>query len=199
MLPVANNYSKTMRILILIIMCLLVNIAAAKVFKHVDKDGNITYTDVPTSTTDKAVQQTPMTTYKPAPVPTTDTGTGTGTDKDNKPETKAVTHYDTLSIASPTENEAIRANSGTITVDVQSQPELNVSEGHQYVILVDGEAQQTSQSNNISISNLDRGTHSLSAQILDKDNNVLVSSAPVQINILRASIQNPNHPAARRP
>ena len=195
MLPVANNYSKTMRILILIIMCLLVNIAAAKVFKHVDKDGNITYTDVPTSTTDKTVQQTPMTTYKPVPAPTTDTGT----DKDNKQEPKAVTNYDALNITSPADKAVIRANSGTITVEIQSLPGLNTDAGHQFVILIDGQAQQTSQANSITVNNLDRGTHSLSAQILDKDNNVLVSSTPVQINILRASIQNPNHPAARRP
>jgi hypothetical protein len=184
------GYSKTMRILILILLCMVAASASAKIFKHVDKDGNITYTDVPASTEDKAVQSQPMTTFKPPPISTS----GTGNQADQK---QTGTSYDSLRITSPENNAVIRANSGMITVDVQSLPGLDVEAGHRYVILVDGQPKQSSQSNQISVSDLSRGSHSFTAQIEDKDNKVLASSNAVQIDILRTSILNPSHPANR--
>jgi len=178
-------------VLIFISLCLWTGNASASIYKHVDKDGNITYTDVPTSTTDKAVKEKPMTTFKPVTIPST-----TNNNEEKSKKQPAAT-YDSLNITSPRENDIIRANSGTITVAVRSLPGLNVAEGHHYIILVDGAPQPPSQSNSISVSNLPRGKHNISVQIEDKDDNVLISSDPVQIDILRTSIQNPSHPSKR--
>lgn len=178
-------------ILIFVSLCLWAVNASARIYKHVDKDGNITYTDVPDSTTDKVVKEKPMTTFKPVTIPTTTNN------NDEKSKKSSTVTYDSLSITSPRENDIIRANSGTITVAVRSLPGLNVAEGHQYVILVDGTPQPPSQSNSISVSNLPRGKHNISVQIQDNNDHVLISSDPVQVDILRASIQNPNHPARR--
>lgn len=179
-----------MRILILTLLCVLASSASAGIFKHVDKDGNVTYTDAPTSMKDKAVNPSPMTTFTPPPAPNTASGTST---KDKQEQ--APTSYTSLLITSPANNQAIRANSGSITVGVQSVPALDVAAGHRYVLTVDGQPQPGSQSGNISVSGLARGSHTLSVQIQDSDNTVLASSSAVQVDILRASIQNPNHPA----
>lgn len=163
---------------------------SAEIYKEVDKDGNIVYTDVPGKGKQKPISVKPMSTYKPGPSTTRSTSSS---ENATKPAKKTTTTYSTLQISSPEAGAVIRANSGVVSISLQSQPGLDVKAGHRFVILIDGQQSQESTSASVSISNVDRGSHSVSAEIRDEKGNVMASASPVQFDVLRASILSPGN------
>lgn len=151
----------------------------ADVYKQVDKDGNITYTDVPTKAKETPIKVDPMTTFK-APASKTST-------TQSKTEKKSTTTYRSLVIQQPANDEVIRANNGAVSVTLQSQPGLDVAAGHKFAISLDGNILQSGQSGSLTINEVARGVHSISAQIVDANDKVLMSATPVSIQVLRAS------------
>ena len=92
--------------------------------------------------------------------------------------------YNSLSIISPARNETIRANDGNINVNFTLSPELQHFRGHQIEYLLDGKSilkTTTPQG----LKNVDRGTHSLVIQVVDKNNKVLINSDSVTFHVLR--------------
>jgi hypothetical protein len=59
------------------------------------------------------------------------------------------------------------------------------------VLLVDGTQSGESASGSFELSNLDRGSHSLTAQVLDDADEVVVSSTPVTVFLHRYSAIKP--------
>lgn len=171
-----------------LILCLclttgMAQLCRAEVYKHVDKDGNITYTDVPSKAKEQPIKVKPMTPISAPPIKSGSTQT--------KTETKKPTQYRSLIIQQPTSNEVIRANSGSVPVALQSQPGLDAAAGHKYAILLDGKLLQSGQSPSLTINEVARGSHTISAQILDAKDTVLITATPVSVQVLRASAISP--------
>lgn len=167
---------------IILCMCLFGSSAPlswAEVYKHVDKDGNITYTDVPSKAKETPIPVKPMTPYT-APVPKASSQTKTE-------EKKPATTYRSLTIQQPANNDVIRANNGAISVTLQSQPGLDAAAGHKYAIALDGKVLQSGQSGSLTINEVARGSHTVSAQIIDSTGKVLATATPVTIQLLRSS------------
>jgi hypothetical protein len=173
-------------LLITLSACMTGSLVMAEIYKEIDKDGNVVYTDVPGKAKQKPVDVTPMTTYKSRPV----TGAASAA-KTKKAEKKTTTTYSTLQVTSPAADAVIRANNGVISISLQSQPGLDTKAGHHYVILIDGQQRKTSTASSITVDNVDRGTHSIGAEIRDEGDQVMVSASPVQITVLRASVLKP--------
>lgn len=92
--------------------------------------------------------------------------------------------YSSLTITSPTRDQTIRANDGNITVSFNLVPELQRFKGHQLVYLLDGKVfLKTAQPQ--TLKNLDRGTHTLVLQVVDKNNKLLIHSDSVSFHIKR--------------
>ncbi|MCF6337731.1 MAG: DUF4124 domain-containing protein [Gammaproteobacteria bacterium] len=151
--------------------------AMAEIYKRTNPDGSVEFTDVPRSDDEKPVPLSPMSTFKTTPVPQ---------QKRTSTARADAKKYSVISVTSPANETTIRDNTGMVTVNVSLSPALR--SGHKLVLLVDGEQKGESRSGSFTLNNLDRGSHSLVAQVVDKAGKALISSAPVTIYLFRQSV-----------
>ena len=116
---------------------------------------------------------------------------------------ESATSYQHVRITFPGDGEAIRRNGGNLRLTGQVEPALNA--GHSAVLLVDGavavlggarqEAGDESDNRRsllaFDLANVSRGPHSAAVAIMDRKNNVLIQSAPVNFHLLRAAAGRP--------
>ncbi|MGD8884916.1 MAG: DUF4124 domain-containing protein [Gammaproteobacteria bacterium] len=163
----------------------------AAVYKHVDENGNvIRYSDQPQNPGDKPINvPPPAMTFDSKPPKTTTFSTPSSSERKKEKSETLDTTYSAVTFVKPDNDEAIRANGGVFPVTVASQPALNTTAGHRYVVVVDGEKHQSSDSATFDLENMDRGTHSIKVQIENQKGNVLASSSSIKIHVLRASVR----------
>ncbi len=161
--------------LFLLLLLLGLNQAAvsAKVYKTVDEDGNIIFSDAPADDSVEVKLDDPIS-IPPA----------TDRQFEYTPQQKKTSLYKKIQIVSPKNDEAIRSNEGTVSVSVVVEPAL--SSGHTVVLYLDGQ-EYGRGSTSFNLSNLDRGTHSLRAVVKSADDKLLLSSATISFHILRHS------------
>lgn len=175
-------------ILLFILTAILISpIANAEIYKSVDENGVVTYSDQPNATSESvnlpaeniAIQPKQNNQNKPDAKNTTETNT-TNTDADQKKP------YTTFVITSPQDQDSIQ-NAVEITVTAKIIPALQEKDKVQFFMdgnPVDRPSSATSISipkvqNNVAL--LTRGTHTLLAKIID-DNGEVVATTP-QITI----------------
>ena len=156
-------------------ICLLgasaANAAETKIYKTVDEDGNVVFTDVPPKG-DDSVEEVNVT----APN-TADLGTATlPIDSSIDPQEVESFAYQSLRITSPEDDQSVREPMGDIEVVVEVQPKLRAE--HELRLLVDGAAQQVGRQSSFHLSGIDRGTHTLQVEVLHRSGEVLVASEP---------------------
>ena len=95
--------------------------------------------------------------------------------------------YERLTIANIQNGEAVRANTGNVTVKLALNPELWAEAGHRFVVLLEGQERQRSQASTVELVNLDRGQHTLQGMVIDADGRELIRSEPVTFYIKRVS------------
>ncbi len=174
-----------------ILVIFLPHIAYSAVYKHVDDEGRlIKYSDQPQKAGDKPVEMSkPSMVYeseKPAQK-STPKRTVTKEKRKEKEEPKAVIAYSAVAILKPENEEAIRANSGSFPIKLASQPALDAKSGHRYVIIVDNEKHTEGSTTNITLKDMNRGAHTISAEIWDEADNIMVSSSNIKVYVLRAT------------
>ncbi len=98
--------------------------------------------------------------------------------------------YESLEIVQPENDATVRSNEGTIAVGLALSPGL--AEGHSIKVLVDGsEMPGEVKGTQFSLSNLNRGTHSLETRVVDADGNVMITSNRINFHLRQASINTP--------
>ncbi len=158
----------------------------ADVYRYVDKNGNVIFTDSPPegSNAKKIVVKEPTTesAFEPAqsevylkPAPT----------KKPTKNTSASINY-SISVSSPENGIAINAPGGSLNVVVSVQPPPQ--QEYKIRIMVDGYEAATSDSPIATVTGLNRGQHSINAQLLDSEGVVLATSHTNVVTILRPSI-----------
>ena len=153
--------------------------AYAELFKKVDEQGNITYSDVPSGAA-KPVQPPGLSTYG-----TPDQHKQTAKKPVEAKKPAAVTNYTTLAIASPANDEALRDNSGAVVVKVSLTPPLDTKGGHKLVLLLDQKSAAVAQTAEVALKDVERGAHTLKAQITDASGHVLKESAEISFQLHR--------------
>ena len=93
--------------------------------------------------------------------------------------------YVQLTITRPAADETIHDNSGNLTVEVTLSPALQGEQGHRIQLYLDGIA--VGNPSGLSLTEIDRGAHSLQAVVVDRDGRALIASAPVPFYMWRAS------------
>ncbi len=156
----------------------------AAVYMERDAEGNIVFTDHPTSPAAKPVELPPPSTYQPPPLPRLQ-------DTQSTPSPTADTGYKSLAIASPPNDEPLRANNGEVDVVVAIDPPLRP--GHQLRLLLDGRVVAEGGETHFRLENVDRGTHQLQAEVLDTSGRVVLSSPVSTFHLLRY------HPPVKAP
>ncbi|WP_223668765.1 DUF4124 domain-containing protein [Kangiella shandongensis] len=150
-------------------------------YKKVDKDGNVIFTDkpIPGSTpvkvnTDKNTVETPRSSFRTR-------------QEVNDEDSEEAFQYEVLAIDSPQNDEGIRANDGNINIIAGITPQLKAE--HSLQLVIDGSAYGSAQKlPYFNLTNVDRGTHTASIDVInDKTQEVIQSSQPITFHVLRAS------------
>jgi hypothetical protein len=170
---------------------LLTHSATAEIYKWVDKNGNVHYSDEEVDGSEQ-VKLTKGNSY--APVETT-TAQPSAQEKIEAPT------YTAISITKPSLNETIRDNNGNIAVAIDLAPALRP--GNSITLFMDDkELLKGKTQTGFTLNNVDRGSHTLRASVVDKNGAVLISSKSVIFHLHRAIIrkkdstpQNSNAPA----
>lgn len=161
--------------------------ANAAVYKKIDENGNVTYTDAPVSKDQKPLDVGQPMTYDAksiAPKPPSMVE-----EQKTQDIAKTETEYETLTINSPENDQALRENAGNVAVSISSQPALDTGAKHQYVLYLDGKKVSESQNSSVVLPNTDRGTHTLNAEIMDQKQNSLIKSDTITFHLQRVSIR----------
>lgn len=164
--------------------------AQSAIYKTTDAEGNVVFTDVPPKDDAKSLELTQGNTYRPETPTPVNTAPVAADEADENAEDVPAAGYNKIAITSPVHDEALRENAGNISVSVTMDPALDTSSGHRVQVLVDGQVAGEASSATVSLQNIDRGTHSLIAQVIDANNSVLASSSAVVVHLQRYSILN---------
>jgi hypothetical protein len=164
---------------------LLVLLAAAgvqaEVYKSINSRGEVIYSDVPSQGAER-LRMPELPTYTPAPLPVAPAAPASAVAAN-------VGNYATFTVIKPHEDEAIRSNAGILNVSLALEPELQIDAGHLVRFFLDGKPLGEPVARlSASFNNIDRGTHTISAEIIDESGNTLVTAAPVTFHLLRAIV-----------
>jgi hypothetical protein len=167
------------------------NMVNADVYRRTLPDGTVEYSD-----TQEAESEKPMDIEDTTPgmiVPSSTTPSRYSPKKTSPGVAQSTeTQLDVrINIASPADDTAIRDNSGNLTVTVAVQPPLSED---QFVMLASsaGAKSKPQKALSFTFTNLDRGTHNITAHVVNKSGKVISSSPPITIHLLRDSIHFPN-------
>ncbi|QQN99290.1 DUF4124 domain-containing protein [Pseudomonas sp. SW-3] len=165
----------------LLIACLIALPVTAEVFTYVDAQGNRVYTDQPGSGNAKRV---PLATSNRMSANPSGAAPVTAT---QKTEDKPLFHYDMLRVLVPEPDATVRSNAGELIVSVTNEPGLQ--RGHRYRLLLDGQpTAEPGVSPVFALSNIDRGRHNLSVEILDELGRTVERTANQPFQMLRISL-----------
>lgn len=176
-------------------------LAGQQIFKTTDADGNVVFTDVPPRAEQPAEKVD-------LPAPNTFTGerevavgsAATGDQWIVDPDAAdaegelPLAPYNSLVISDPGNESNIRENTGTFSVMASLEPPLHP--GHSLRLLLDdAPAASAGKEAIFSLSNVDRGSHTLQAEVLDNNGAVVFAGNPSVFHLQRYSkITAPNRP-----
>lgn len=188
--PIAKlAYIKTMKFYGLLFILLSTSVFA-EVYRWIDENGNTVYSDQPVDNAEQIVLPE-ASTYSPVVEPlevsddSDETAENVGSEDDEMP---AAPNYQ-LQIASPQDDEAIRANDGNLTVNIQIRPPLSQQRGDVIQLRMDGRPYgQPSSGLSFNLTNMDRGTHTLSAVVMNASGEELSQSPTIKFHLQRNSI-----------
>jgi len=180
-----------MRAFILILLAACSVATAAEVYRWVDQDGEVHYSDRPHEDAEKVTL--PQAQTFSAPVPQKSTG-GSNAGKDRRGDNKKDVSYSSVNIVSPKSGEVLWNTGGSMKVSVSTQPSLR--RGHTLMIYLDGQVVGglTGNQREIKLNEIYRGEHALHAEVHNADGSVVEKGNAVTFTVQQTSIQNPNNP-----
>jgi len=195
-----------MRYLILIINSAFISLAligllasplvlADTIYQSTGSDGSITFSDHPSDGA-KEIKLKPLTVYNAKEAsgkPKTTRNPAANTD----PKTNNDSNYKEFTITSPANGATLQTgDAGNTVIQTKLEPPLRVKKGHRLSILVDGDQlDYATSTSSISLSNLNRGTLSVRAVIINQHGDIVqLSSNSVTIHVKRASVFAPSNP-----
>ena len=166
---------------------------AEGVYKWEDEDGQMHFSDMPREGAVE-VDLAPVQTFSSsvdARTANTDAGGA-----DNEADSAG---YKSLEISSPSQEETIWNTGGAVTVKLNLSPSLE--KGHSVRLYMDGQpmADLPPRATSVQLSEVVRGTHTLSAEVRDSNDQVLIKSSPVTFFYKQTSADARRIPAPARP
>ncbi len=173
-----------MRALLVLIMVIAYPVMA-DVYKTIDKDGRVIYSDSPTSDKAQKVELREINTVPGAePLPNS-------TPVDSFASQEAKVTYQ-IEIISPRAEVTIPPGQRDLAIAVNlSQP---LRESHLLVYFMDGELLEETSMTNIIVKEVPRGSHTLVVEVIDASGQSLGTSAPVIVNVIRPIIKSTASP-----
>ena len=164
------------------LMLLIAGPATAEVYRTVDAQGNVTFSDEPSkgAETVKVKPVTTITLPKPQNV--------RETDKLREEVKREGAIYESLEFTYPENEQAFHTGSGDVQFQMRSTPGLEP--GHKYEVTLDGQPVGQSTSGSVTVRNVYRGTHEAGIHIIDSNGVQIKTGSPVRFTVHRPSLQN---------
>jgi Domain of unknown function (DUF4124) len=155
----------------------------AQIYQTIDEDGNVSYTDKPPQGQKSEQVKLPTTNTAPAIKPTAPTSTKKD-DKDKSP-----TDY-SISISSPGNDAQIPTGQRDVSVNLSLSPALH--KDHKVQLMVNGAPFGDSFSGTAgTLKEIYRGSHQISAAVIDGKGKTISVSDTVTIHVQRVSVPRP--------
>ncbi len=173
----------------LLLLALVPALTMADVYRWVDADGTVHFTDTPREGAERVHVPPPQTYTAPKLPPVTP--------RVEEPEPPV--EYTRFELIAPEPDATIRDNTGALTASFALDPKLKANKGHRLVVLLDGKSVQKSKSVTVNLDNVERGEHSLQGQVVDGRGKVLMSSQAITVYMHRQSALSPTRPQPAPP
>ncbi len=167
---------------------LAADVSHAQVYKHVQDDGTIVYSDQkPTEDAEPIDAELPtITVVEPlvsvdAPAPEADA--------EEAANEALERYYRKLKISSPTPDQTIW-NTGYVLTARVTNDELPLQSGHQLRFMLDGVTQSEGREMSLQLSEVYRGEHEIQVMVVDADGEVVAKTEPVTFHMKQRSIRN---------
>jgi len=152
---------------------------AEPIYKHVDAQGNVTYSDSPMGSDDQAITLPPVNTQN---MSEGDSGRG----YDTAPVADEIDYQ--MFIDLPENDSSIPPGQTSVVVSGHLDPAAEFPA--EFALVYDGQVIQTSGTPQFSIPQLFRGSHSISIQVIDDQGVTIANSSTVTIHVVRPTVAN---------
>lgn len=173
-----------------LILFLFILPAQAEIYRWVDENGNVVFSDE-SHPSAETIDLPDSTTYTPPEEESEPDILKLSPDEDDIAESgDAVPAYQ-LRIIAPAHDESIWVNNGNVTVSLLVEPQLDAERGDRIRLELDGTPVGDPQSGtSFQLNNISRGSHNVTAYVVDEAGGTLTSSDTITFHLHRASIQN---------
>jgi hypothetical protein len=176
-------YAQKMTRKLAFLLCLMLAVGAAqaqKIYKYTLPNGDVVYSDKPPPA-DQAEEVTlePLQTFSAPPAPPLEDSSA------GKDEPKPV-GYEDFKVTNPTNDATIRDNGGNVRVSLSLTPGLQ--SGHNIELMMDGQSIGSGKSTSLTLTEVDRGTHTVQASIKDSDGKEVARSNSVIFHLKRGGV-----------
>jgi hypothetical protein len=161
----------------------------AQIYKHVDEEGNVTFSDQPADDAQR-IDIGPTNTTAPPPANAFPT-------PPPEPEPAATEAYQ-LAITAPENETIIPRGPGNFSVTASVKPGLR--NAHKLQLMMDGEPREAPQTGTTwNLTNVFRGEHNIQVAVIDSDGEQLAISESIKVFVFRPSVNDRNRGTAARP
>lgn len=173
-----------------LIACLALLAASAleaQVYRWVDEEGVVHYSDTPHPGAEEIFLPDSSSSSRS----TTGFGAQPRTPRNAREEQDGgqTFDYESLTFAAPAPEETLWNIEGELTVRLNLQPALR--QGHQVRVYFDGEPRPV-EGLQFALQEVYRGTHNLQAEVLNESGQLMIRSEPLRFYVQQTSIANPN-------
>lgn len=150
---------------------------AGKIVKYTLPDGRVIYSDKPPpeATSSEEVTVEPLQTFRAPPAPPLE-------DSSARKDEEEV-GYQEFKVTSPQNDAVIRDHSGNVRVSLSLNPGLRGD--HSIEVMVDGRTIGSGKGTSITLTEVDRGTHTVQAAVKDADGKEIARSNSVIFHLKR--------------
>lgn len=156
---------------------------ASEIYRHVDENGNVTFSDEPMDDDSEAMELKSLPEMNlPDPA---ERNKRSNHDEDQEKPIDEQQGYQTIEITAPEHDSAFWRGDGLVVVRFQSQPSLR--RGHRYALELDGEQIKKGRSTTFTLDSMNRGTHELVVHVVDANGETVSSSDVTRFTLHRPS------------
>jgi len=183
------NFMRIICVLLAFSIGLFSQQAGAEVYKYIDKEGNVVFTDKYVPNAEKL--NFPPSAKKEKKQETVDKESEKTAKPEDLPEKEKpkFTGYKQFALVSPSNDSIVRDNSGNVTLNIGIEPKLQADLDHRIFVYLDGaRVKGVWTSNAITLLGIDRGSHTISAEVIDLSQSLrLMRTATVTFHMKKFS------------
>jgi hypothetical protein len=155
-------------------------IAQTNVYKSINEEGVVEYSDKPREGAEKIKIKNPQSITFPKGADVFSPST-----PENEPD--KANAYQSIIITQPVHDSAFNSGNGQVSISSETTPSLSNNDSVQLV--VDGKSYNSNKSGSFSLSNVDRGTHQVQVNVINQAGDILISSDITTFTLHRTNAQ----------